>query len=263
MSTTLLQSRAVIALFETGQWRTIKRHKAETQAENARHGLRDEARVDVKICDHPALVALQSILSEARAEHYRLSLPAGEKGLRLLPGTRQLEHIRTMGELADKFNSLVSEFVAAYEDVKATAPARLNGLYVASQWPDVDTVRESFRFRTRYLPVPAMGQWDEWLAEASQEATTELRERFATAIRAVAVKLVEKNPIFRDSLMGNLKDLLDLAPDLNLRDDPEISGLVQAAKGLVVHDADTLREDESARKEVADRAEAICGLFKL
>lgn len=258
-----LNERAVIALFETGQWRTVKRHAGETRAENARHGLVDEARVDVKICSHPALEMIQSILSSARAEHYRLSLPAGEKGLRLLPGARQLEHSQAMADFAAKFRYLVAEFCSAYEGVRLSAPARLNGLYVAAQWPDVETVRGSFRFATRYLPVPAMGQWDEWLAEAAGEAETDLRARLAEAIRAVAVKLADTKGVFRDSLIGNLKELLALAPDLNLRDDPEITALCNAAADVVREEPDTLREDKPVRAKVAQRAADLCSMFKL
>ena len=91
-----LSAKAVIATLNVGAWRTVKRHAAETASENARHGLRDEARVDVKICAHPALEAIAQLHSEARAEHYRLSLPAADKGLRLLPAARQFEHAAIM-----------------------------------------------------------------------------------------------------------------------------------------------------------------------
>lgn len=258
-----LNERAVIALFDSGQWRTVKRHAAETRAENARHGLKNEAKVDVKICSHPALEMIQSIISSARAEHYRLCPPTGQQGMRFCPGALQIEHAAAMADFAAKFRYLVAEFCSAYEGERLSAPARLNGLYVESQWPDVETVRSEFRFSTRYLPMGSGGQWDEWLAEAATEAQNDLRARLAVAIKAVAVRLADTKGIFRDSLIVNLKELLALAPDLNLRDDPEITRLVAAAADVVKEEPDTLREDKPVRAKVAQRAADLCSMFKL
>jgi hypothetical protein len=56
-----LSSRAVIAVLNVGAWRVVKRHAAETAVENARHGLTNEARVDVKICAHHALESIAEL----------------------------------------------------------------------------------------------------------------------------------------------------------------------------------------------------------
>ena len=111
-TTARLSSKAVIATLNVGAWRTVKRHAAETAAENARHGLRDEARVDVKICNHPALEEIARLHTEARAEHYRLTLPAADKGLRLLPAVRQFEHSALMQSFGVKIDTLVDLFLA-------------------------------------------------------------------------------------------------------------------------------------------------------
>jgi len=256
-----LSSKAIIATLNVGAWRTVKRHAGETAAENARHGLRDEARVDVKICAHPALEEIARLHAEARADHYRLSLPAADKGLRLLPGARQLEHANLMGTYASRIEALVVQFLADYDAVRASAPARLNGLYIASQWPSHEIVKSKFAFTTRYLSVPDVGQWAEWLAEAAGAAHEELTERLRDAVTKVALKLADPKSIFRDSLVSNLADLLALVPDLNLRDDPAITALAAQAGELIEFDAETLRTDPIARANVADRAQQLVGLF--
>ena len=262
-TTARLSSKAVIATLNVGAWRTVKRHAAETAAENARHGLRDEARVDVKICAHPALEEIARLHTEARAEHYRLTLPAADKGLRLLPAARQFEHSALMQSFGVRIDTLVSQFLADYDRVRAEAPARLNGLYVASQWPAHDVVAARFSFATRYLPVPDVGQWAEWFEEASACAQEELRDRLSDAIRKVAVKLRDPKAIFRDTLVSNLAEVLALVPDLNLADDPQIADLARQAGDLVEHDAATLRDDPIARANTASRADEICSLFSL
>lgn len=262
-TSSLIASRAVIAVFQTGAWRTIKRHAAETKAENARHGLTDEARVDVKICSHPLLTELQRIQTEARTEHYRLTLPAADDGFRLLPGKRQLEHSQMMQTYGATFQQTVAKFADIYDQVRADAPRRLNGLYIASQWPDRETVRSAFRLQVRYLPVPALGEWDEWMAESAASAQDELKGRLGEAIRKIATKLGEPDAIFRDSLIGNLAEILDLADDLNISEDPAITRLAKEARSLAVLDPDTLREDAKARADNAKKAADLCSMFSL
>lgn len=258
-----VSSKAVIAQLNIGTWRTKKTHSDETRAENARHGTTDEVTVDVRICKHPALEMIDTLCTQARTEHYRLTLATETKGMRLLPGAKQLEHARFMQDIAAKVDTLVRQFVADYETERANAPQRLKALYVARHWPSLDTVKAKFYFSTRYLPAPDQGQWSEWLAEAAQSATDDLRSRLRDAVLKVATKLADPKAIFRDTLTGNLVDLLALVPDLNLTDDPAITSLAKSAEALVEFDPDTLREDPIARANVAEKAANICSMFNL
>lgn len=262
-ATSLIAQRAVIALFNTGAWRTVKRHAAETRAENARHGLTDEARVDVKICSDPLLVEIARLQTEARAEHYRLTMPAADDGFRLLPGKRQLEHSALMQKYGARHEALVQRFCDKYDRVKADAPRRLNGLYIAGHWPQVEDVRRRFSLTCRYLPVPALGEWDLWMAESANAATEELKGRLGEAIRKIAAKLGDPEAIFRDSLIGNLAEILNLADDLNVADDASITALTKEARSLATLDPDTLREDANARSASAKKAADLCSMFSL
>lgn len=263
MNKSIIAERAVIAVFNAGAWRVVKRHAAETKAENARHGLTDEARVDVRICSDPLLAEIARLQTEARAEHYRLTMPAADDGFRLLPGKRQLEHSQKMQAYGAQHAALVAQFCSRYDAVKADAPRRLNGLFVASQWPDVERVRDSFKLACRYLPVPALGEWDEWMAESATAATDELKGRLGEAIRKIAAKLSDPDAIFRDSLISNLAEILNLADDLNIADDPQITAIAKQARALASLDPDTLREDAKVRAAEAKRANDLCSMFSL
>lgn len=259
----IIARKAVIASFASGQPRFRKTHRDETAALNAKHGTANLAQVLVTICDHPALAEAGRIITAARADHYRLTVPAADRGMRLLPGARQLEHSSTLQGHAVKFQSAVSAFVAEYDTIRADAPARLNGLYVPEQWPDVGHVRQAFRLSCRYLPVPSLGQWDEWLAESASTATEELRERIGEALRNYAAKLGDGEKIFRDSLVENLRDIVNLADDLNLGGDKAVADLIKQARDLATPDPDQLREDPTLRAESAARAADLCSLFSL
>lgn len=258
-----LAARAVICQLNTGAWRVAKKHKGETAAVNAKHNTRDLAKVSVEICDHPALLEIYRLNAEARSEHYRLTLPSNDNGLRLLPVARQAEHAKAMSEYADRIQQQLVEFLAAYPAERAAAPARLNGLYVEGQWPaTVAEVQAKFRFEHRYLPVPEVGQWSEWLRDAAAEAHEALREKLAKAITLVAERL-SKPGRTHESLTGNLAELLALVPDLNLSADPQIAALADGAKALLEHDTETLRDDPIARADTAAKAAELVSLFNL
>lgn len=256
-----LCDRAVIATLSTGAWRAQRLHRPETQAENERHGLTDRARVTVRLTTHEALTQLTKLHAAARVEHYRLTLPGAEDGLRILPGARELEHAEAMRGYRTRHESLAAQVIADYPTLRAEAPGDLNGLFDARHWPE--NIADLFTFRTRYLPVPQGGQWDEWLAEAMEEGRAELRDRIATAVRHVAEKLRDPKGVFRDSLIKNLVGILDLAGDLNLAGDPEIARLTAEARDLTAHRPARLREDTLTRQDTADRAEEICQAFSL
>lgn len=263
-SSSPLARRAVICTLSTGAWRVEKSHDGETRAVNAKHGTRDLATVKVSICEHPALLAIYKLLAEARAEHNRLTLPAGDKGVRLLPVARQMEHTRLMADFRARLDTLLRDFLAAYPAERASAPARLNGLYVERQWPaTVAEVEAKFAFLCRYLPVPEVGQWTDWMNEAAAEGQADLHERLRKAITLVAQRLADPKGRVFDSLTGNLAELIALVPDLNLAADPTIAAMADKAKALLEHDTDTLRDDPLARADIAAKASEIVSLFNL
>ncbi len=94
MSSTIA-NKAVIALFTSGAWRVNRTHKDETAAVNAKHNT-DKATVKVAVCDHPLLKQIGLVVSRARLDHYKITIPAADDGMRLLPNAQQLRHSELM-----------------------------------------------------------------------------------------------------------------------------------------------------------------------
>ena len=68
-------------------------------------------------------------------------------------------------------------------------------------------------------------------------------------------KLQDKEGIFRDSLVTNIRDLCELIPRLNFTDDARLEELrTQAEKDLAAYDPEDLRKNQFARMETADAA---------
>lgn len=253
----LIVERAKIATLKMGSWRATKLHKDETRDENQRHGTNDVVKSSVVLTKHPALELLSKHHANTRNDHYRLTLPCGEEGLRFLPVGREFEHAELMRAAKEEHNKLRDQFLADYDSERETAPARLNGLYRPQFFPPLAQVAAKFRFESSYLPVPSEGAWQDWIGEAAAQATEELRDRFHSALSAMVSSLSQPDKIFRDSLVLNIRDLACLAGDLNLANDAQIAAAAAAARELGDVDPETLRANSDTRAETARKAQNI------
>lgn len=255
-----ISNKAVIAVFSSGAWRVNRTHRGETDAVNAKHNT-DKATVKVAVCDHPTLKQIGLVISRARLDHYHITVPAADDGMRLLPNAQQLRHSEIMQRHGAEFSRLVTDFCREYDALRAAAPA--DSLYVPEHWPELDRVRSCFRLTCRYLPVPALGQWDTWVKESADTGAADLRDRVAVVVRKFVSTLTDKDKVFRDSLVNNLREVIYLVDDLNVGSDPGISRLIDSVRPLAAIDPDALREDKALRADTASRAADICSLFNL
>ena len=107
---------------------------------------------------------------------------------------------------------------------------------------------------------PATPNWcqnanrDLW--QRVHEVTTRLVDRLS-AFEVDPIAGTRLHP-FRDSLIENVRALLEIMPRLNLTDDAEIERVRQdLATKVACHDPEALREDRTLRAEVVDAASAI------
>lgn len=252
-----IAQRIKLAALNTGAWRATRLNRKETDKVNADHGTGDAAKVHVRLTNSETLHAINVLAAEAYGEHRKLTLPAAQDGFRLLPVGREFEHSAKMAELGAKHRALVAKFLGEYDAEKATAPARLNGLYDARQWPDRSVIGKKFLFNSRYLSCPTDGSWAEWITESARAAEDELRERLTDCLQRIAENCAKEKPKIYDTLFGNLGELLALVPDFNFGDSVAVTRAAQEAATLAKLDADTIRESKSARRDAAQRATSI------
>ena len=95
---------------------------------------------------------------------------------------------------------------------------------------------------------------NEKFAKSQEHLITTLHEH----IMAIHERLSQEENIFRDTLIGNLEDLCDLIPKMNIANDQAINALAAEAKAKLCSWAPaTLRDDTKKRADVADEADKI------
>lgn len=252
-----IAARTKLVRLTTGMWRATRQHRAETRAENERHNTQ-AARVLVRVSDHVALSDLSKLHAAAYQRHKRLTLPTDQDGLRILPAGREFEHAAEMRKFADKHAALVAAFLADYDDERAQAPARLNGLYDPSMWPSHADVERRFMFATQYLPTPVVGAWADFLAASTEAARADVGDRLRKALVRVRDNCKNDGKLYA-SVFDSVRDLAALVPDLDLTGD--YAPVVAAMQPLTIVTADSIRDDETARQETAKTAASILSVL--
>ena len=144
-------------------------------------------------------------------------------------------------------------------------------------------MRKKFYFGAEPLPVPAGTHYTDTIAallgtdvestdrrvrEAQVQAQQELLERLLAPVIAMARKLAEKpkekkngktaeDIVFRDSLVGNIREIANLAPKLNLAGDAKLDQLIAEVERLSAVDPGTLRDNKGVRSEVQKQADEL------
>jgi hypothetical protein len=212
--------------------------------------------------------------TEAREWHYAHTLPWAHKGSQMLPVAQYLEYADTMRAYREKFESAVEHFISEYPDLKAEAKRKLNGLFREDDYPSTRDLKRKYGFDYSFLPVPDAGHVvvdlhnaevrriqadtrklvDDAVAGAMQAAY----ERLYEPVQNMASALADPERRFHDTLISNVKEVVDILPKLNLTGDVRLEELcAEVRKGLTKFGPQTLRDDDEKRKATAKRAAEI------
>lgn len=217
---------------------------------------------------------LERSFRKMRMMHYENTLPWDDDGGRILT-TANFEHYSAEArKIRGEAEATLNEFVAHLDEHKAEARRALGRLYRERDYPCAEEIKRRCGIEVSIEPVPMAGDFRVNLQgeeveriraeiEASTskrfaEAMDDLYERLARVVGHFAEKLKDKDAIFRDSLVGNVAELVELLPKLNLTGNGKLEELRSEVKAkLCGYEPETLREDKRVRAQAAKEADAI------
>ena len=228
------------------------------------------------------LDTINKYAASARFWHSTQTLPWSDNGLRLLPMSNFLAYKQNLVTLEKNYQALVDKFIVAYPNLVSAAAFQLGDLFDRSEYPEPETVARKFKFRVNYLPVPMAGDFrvdinEEAKAEIIQSCEGLYQERLGNAMKDAWGRLHEclmrmserladnekgEKKIFRDSLVENAVELVDLLKHFNLTGDTNMElARNELAVAIMNHDADDLRESFVARESVKKKVDDILSKF--
>jgi len=276
-----LSSRAMLCSLSISMWSARKHDPDASQEIAQRHGAQaDAGRYHKVLLPKEALAEVQKVVSDARQEHYFMTLPWDDNGYRVLPSAAYMDHTEKMRELSSRFNPAVEALAREFGNLVEQAKVRLGGLFRPEDYPPPDELRRKFSFETKVMPLPDAGDFRVTLGDEEKErikrqitatveaslqiASRDLWQRLYEAVSHLAERLSAykvtgtgiEHP-FRDSVVTNLVKLVDVLPKLNVTGDPELERLASEVRASLLVDPQELRKSESVRSETAKRASAI------
>lgn len=277
MTDATIHSRALLVSLSISTWTARKFDRKVTEEVNAQHAAaRDAGRYNKMLLpgDADSYKALTRLANAARADHYANTLPWSDEGWRLLPSANYMKYADLMRTHAAAFESALESFVADYPAMKEAARDLLNGMYREQDYPTTDAIRSKFRFGVDYAPLPAQGDFrldlpaaeidaiesrvQDRVRKATAEAMRDAWGRLHDVVSKMHDRLSQPDAIFRDTLVGNVRDLVDVLSRLNVTDDPSLEALrARVQRELAIHEPQTLRADGDVREATAKAAQDI------
>ena len=220
--------------------------------------------------------------ANARAWHLSQTLPWSDNGQRLLPVSNFITYKEQLGKLNENFDALVGKFIEAYPNLVSAAAFQLGDLFNRDEYPEADAIARKFKFNYNFFPVPQAGDFRVDIGEearkeieascnslsnsriesAMKDAWSRLHEHLLRMSERLDYDEVADKKIFRDTLVENAVELVDMLRHFNITRD---ASMEQAR--LALHDAihgyeaSDLRENFVAREAVKRKVDDILGKF--
>ena len=265
-----IRSSAMLTELNISQWTARKKDgrasKEVTDKNNAETGVANVHKNMMHKCVE--LDAVHKLTGNLRNIHYAMTMPWSDAGQRLMPTAQYFKYHQTMTDLENQWHNKVSAFLSSYQWAKSQAQAKQGDLYNSSDYPTLAQVERKFGFRLAYIELPDGGDWrldinNEAMAEVranykdhySRQLTNALNDvwtRLHTALTRMSSQLSYKadgkKEIFKDSLVGNVMDMVELLGVCNITGDSQMTALKDELSGAMYGvTADVLREDTFTR----------------
>ena len=225
--------------------------------------------------DEPVFDAIQKFAGNSRTYHYHATMPWSDSGLRLLTTSMFFDYQREITAMEQEFNQLVDTFLSSYDKLVLQSQMKLGTLFNQDDYPPVEMVRDKFKFSVKFAPVPEVG---DWRVNVGQEAEAILKESYANyyqsnlesayadvwertheALTRMSEKLSgDKKQIFRDTLVSNVMDMVDLLEKFNVTGDPKMRTAKHKLESVMLGiTPDALREDDYLRLDVKGKVDSL------
>ena len=263
-------------------WAARKLDKNATREAKARSGAGDKAGVKVykSVIAAEALDKIEQIANAARIEHRKRTVPWSYDGPGAITATGYPAYKAAMVQYEKDFWSAVTHFYAVFDREREAARGFLAGMFNPADYPTIDLLKTRFAFSTHAEPMPqaddfrVVGLPQEQVEDikkdiadnndkALQNAAAMGWRRVIETVEKLKLRLQEYNTgkvtKFFDLWVGNITELAELIPSINVANDPDLTRIGQKLVALTAYMPKDLKESESLRADIVRQAALILG----
>ena len=270
-----IQEKAMIVRLKISLWTAMAVDSAATgEANKAMEASADAGKYKKYLVKCEELRKLRRSAYYVRRVVKEMTLPWYDDGARLLTATAHMDFVKKVRKPISDFTAERTNLIARWPQIKAESKKRLGKMFDESEFPSKEELAARFDVSYRIENVPSADDFrvavsakdaediKAAIEENVQKQVTvgmkDLWVRLKDALSHVSDKLSDKESVFRDSLIGNVRSLCETLPKLNLTGDKEFDSIVKEVQKTVANlEPEKLRKDPKVRKETADKAKTI------
>ena len=273
-----IENKAMLVCITINGWKgQIKDKKATEQTRHLNNAKEGSGKFIKNLIDQEALAEIGAMGKLARTKHYMLTLPWDDSGYRLLPTTTYDKYREEINRIFEQRIAARNRLIESFDKHKEAAKDLLGSMFRPEEYPT--TAKLSDKITARYQISPVYNPSHFLVDMQDQESTRikkEMEDRIHSQIKAsvqdlylrlkgviaAAAERLDPNPngkpkTFRDSLVNNIHEVLDIVPQLNITGDENLARICkQLRDSLAGIQPDHLREksklyDPGSLKKVA------------
>lgn len=271
---------AMIASFHKRGWSGRKFDRSLSDEVVSRHNAeRDTARVNKLVVPKEFISPIHAKFARVYDMHMKMTTPWDDGGDRCLPNARFFEYGQKFNELQLEAAEYLRSQVPIYRDqILPAQQKRMGSLYNAQDYPHWTEFEGLFGVSVSFLPIPTQhiyvtGASNEELERINAEKDREIERRLQRTTEDLWRRLYEvvnhafnrlreykgeKGQKFYDSTILNIRELLDLLPDLNITGNQELEQMVRLTRdSLAAYEPEEIRENKDDREEALRTADEL------
>ncbi|MBU1067426.1 hypothetical protein KKE60_06535 [Patescibacteria group bacterium] len=201
--------------------------------------------------------------------------PWDYRGTGIIRSSKYQEFVNTIRRLIEEYHEAVKEMISEFPSLQEKAKNTfLQDLYNANDYPSIWELERKFKISLEVFPIPKTEDYRvDWSEEEKRKIDEDrqqlenerlekvnrgLWERIHNPLKHIALTLSKEDPKIYKSLLTNLSSLLEILPDLNITDDPELEEMrKEILDTLFENDIDAIRESKIIKDETANKAKKL------
>lgn len=269
-----LQEKAMLVGLSISSWTASKKDNKAGDSVKAQAAAAAKAGwFNKRLVDPAALQPISKVEGRLRDFHYKFTLAWSDNGDRILPGAAFMDYTEGLRKLKAEFEGAVDTFVRDYPQLVQNARQMLGAMYEPGDYPTPASIAQRFGVKNTFSPVPDAEDFRvdvgaEAVEEIKKNITANVESRLVGATREcwdrldeVVVRMVrtlgDPEAVFRDSLVDNIRVLVDVLPKLNIAGDVKLSNVIAKIRSWLLVEPDDLRRSKKLRALTADKAAEI------
>ena len=287
-----VSQNAVLVNLHIRNWsETATDQNATDQVAQANNVAPGSGRYVKRLLNKRACEEVRRLGQDARKTHNDLTMPWDDQGTRLLPIKAYQKYRESIQNLMERRIEATNRLLFNYQDHIEQAEQELGALFNPNDYPTAEELREAITMDWEFGEVPDGQHFradlpeherrriqkdiEQRVAARINHGLEDLFRRLSKAVTAASERLSGNgdgsDKVFKNTLVTNLKGIVDNIPLLNVTSDPVLEGMAQqlqnAMDGL---DPDNLRPNnknfDAAKRErfktaVDEMAEQFSGYF--